>query len=752
MTVTYYPIIPVWGIIVALVALLALLIHGSFVLKHRRVPRPWILGLATLRCLALALFAGCLLRPVVTVLRTETWREDLLILADVSASMGNPDGPNAGRLAKALAEARDHGFTTAMNDAFDVRWFAFDDQSREVEDVALDGLTTTAPATSFARSIATACLAADRHRLAAGNVLDVETHVLLITDGLDRGSAGIVETAREHGVTLHTLAVADPVSATDSPSVQIIGVQSPPRVLLGSQSRFHVSLRRSGREQQSVSLRLHENDTPILDHAVTFKPGQQELEVDLPYQPTRAGDVRYSLQLCDGNTASPCDDGPSHATTVEVRDHPYQVLMLEETWRWNFRFLRHLFENDPGFSFTAFLRRDTGTYLQVAERDGTVAMAGFPRSAADLKPFDIIVLGDVRSDRWAKALAPAIHEQVVTHGRSLVVIAGPNLLHWQQTPELEALLPVDLSEVSGRPLAGPIHVQITDQGTSPIFASPQTSSGSSVFSDLPPLDQIYPPIRKRPAASILLQASDHRNEHGPFIVVAEHTVGRGRVLFIGTDTLWKWHLLGRVDDEGNTAYRVFWQQALRIMAPERSFDHRPLLRLRTERGRYTAGQTVHLLAEPTDENPSPTVDIVGNMVAPDGREMELAFQGDPVRPHLFTTMFQVLDAGPHKVQVAVKSDDQVVAEAQAIVEVDASRGHEEPVATDRALLQRIATATGGRAINPPDPTTWPKPHHATPRTVQTARTIDLWSGFHLVLLLVAILTVDWILRLVRGFV
>ena len=71
---------------------------------------------------------------------------------------------------------------------------------------------------------------------------------------------------------------------------------------------------------------------------------------------------------------------------------------------------------------------------------------------------------------------------------------------------------------------------------------------------------------------------------------------RGRVLFIGTDTLWKWHALAGTT-EGPTPYQVFWQQALRTLAPVRQSAGNVNLFLAPERSRYEPGQTVVLRAE-----------------------------------------------------------------------------------------------------------------------------------------------------------
>src|SRR5204863_6264751 len=114
---------------------------------------------------------------------------------------------------------------------------------------------------------------------------------------------------------------------------------------------------------------------------------------------------------------------------------------------------------------------------------------------------------------------------------------------------------------------------------------------------LPALDRVYPPLRKRPAATILLEAAGRANAYGNLIVLAEHTVGRGRVLFIGTDALWNWQTTGPLDAQGVTPYAAFWQQTMRALAPIGATRNGDVtLSVQPDRSRYEAGQRATITA------------------------------------------------------------------------------------------------------------------------------------------------------------
>ena len=79
--------------------------------------------------------------------------------------------------------------------------------------------------------------------------------------------------------------------------------------------------------------------------------------------------------------------------------HPrIDVLVLQGAWRWDFKYLRRVLESDPNFSFTGFLPRGPGLYMQYGEPERGVQLSGFPGTRAELSGFDIIILAPLPVD------------------------------------------------------------------------------------------------------------------------------------------------------------------------------------------------------------------------------------------------------------------------------------------------------------------------------------------------------------------
>ena len=349
-------------------------------------------------------------------------------------------------------------------------------------------------------------------------------------------------------------------------------------------------------------------------------------------------------------------------------------------------------------------------------------------------------MGDVDPTRWPRGLAESV-AALVSEGKALVAIAGPNLGKWAEVPELAALLPVDLSAESGTPVAGPIEVRFRPEAASSSFAFQVADE------KLPPLDRLYPVERKRPGATVLVEAVKQRNSYGPLIALAEQTVGRGRVLFVGTDTLWKWHTL--VEKEGPTPYARFWQQAMRALAPVRSAAGPVQVWLTPSRSQGSVDRRMTIEAEVQSERPVTGSKLDLSAVGPTGGRRPVMLLADPARPWIYRGEWLPREPGAHTLQATLTADGKALTETSTQVPIEPRADESHDVGIDEAALRRLADATGGRWIDINRPDTWPRETSESPE-VHERVALDLWGSCTLILLLCAALGIDWLLRVVLG--
>jgi hypothetical protein len=749
-TLHWHPLLPAWLISLLALALLALLVLGSWLLRRKSAPVNWVWLLAALRVGIVGVFILALLRPVVSLPRKTALRPDVLVLADVSQSMAQPAADGSGtrldevrRALSASPAVRSAERTRTMH------WFAFDDRARPVDREELDLLTADGPATDLAESLRTAFEHVRLLNAAAGEN-GIPARVLLASDGQDQGAEDVAAVARQLGLAVDVLPPRT-VAGQAPPAVTLVDVQSAARVLLGSETALQVTLR-SESNTDGCELVIEEDGREIDRRVVGRLTPGQETRVIVHHRPADAGPKRYVARLLRAGVEL---DRP-RAVNVRVADDRHDVLLLEDTWRWEFKYLRRLLEDDPSFSCTAMLSRGGAAFVQFGEPDRRVELGGFPRGRGELEGFDTLIVGNVDPHAWPRGLSRHIHNAVVEGGKSLVVIAGPRLGAWTEQADLASLLPVELTAESGTPLSGPIELRITPEGHASgwfALAPPPSDGGAGREAFRPPsMDQVYPVLRKQPAATVLLEAVDRDNNYGPLIVMAEHTVGRGRVLFIAADTVWRWQTLGPRNQDGATLYTAFWQHALRALAPTEPATTAARLWLRPERTAYRAGERVRLTAQLESDQPQPA-DATATVVLPSGRRLPLDLAPEAENPRQWTAAFHVVEPGPYRIEATARGvDAQVSAEIATTIEVSPRAEEQHPRPVDAAALARLAAATGGRIIDPSAAEGWlPDPERGQAVVVRP-QVFDLWHNFTLLGVLCLLLAGDWSLRLFRGYV
>lgn len=751
LSIHWFPLLPPGAIALLIAALLALTTWGTWLLFQKRIPQRWVIGLGAARVVAVLLFAACLLQPALSYLKKTSHPPELVVLVDASQSMGRSDADGGStRLAGAIDSLQKSNLLDTLGRRFDLKLFAFDRRAYPVDATELKSLHADGPATDFAAALGSAedLLAAER---ADGDRSNSSRRVLLVSDGRNHGGGDFAQAALAAGATVDVLPVGGE-RGSKAGAAAIARVQAPTRVLLASETQFRVVVDRGTDPVKEFVLTLYEDGEPRETQEVVFEERSPQRRVTLAHRPTQVGLKRYEFALqpktapAPATKTSPPDDDERYAVDVQVIDDKLEVLALEDRWRWEFKFFRRVLEDDPSFSLTAMLARGGGAFMQLGEPDRGVNLGGFPHSRAELDWFDVLVLGDVRPSRWPTGLAAAVADAVIDGGKSLVVVAGPSLGEFAQVPELHTLLPVELSAESGAPIEGPLDVRLTPEGAAGgIFAD----GDRGMITQLPAVERIYAAQRKRPGATVLVEAATAANASGRLIVLAEQTVGRGRVLYVATDALWKWQTLAPTDADGRTLYGKFWQQALRALAPQRTASAG--LWLAADRTRTEVGDQLTLRAEAPILAEVERAKLAGTVTLPDGRRLPLAFEPDPNSAESYTASFDVVAPGRYGVSLAALVDGAAAAETSLAIEAIVARGETDDDGVDRAALEQIAARTGGRVVDPNDPQTWPTPAAGPTPEVEERRTVNLWDNFTLLTLLCLVLGGDWLARLLRGY-
>lgn len=753
--IAWAPLLPFWALFLVGLGLLALLGHGCLVLRRKNLPLRWVAVLSVLRLAAVAVFLLCLLQPVLTVNRRARYRPVFLVMVDNSASMGARDGPGEiSRLGEAFGWLRESELLRRLENGYELAWFSFHRRARSLADGPAARLETAAEPARYPESIGGARQYLDHLAGGAARAGSAVEGLLLVSDGSDGRVTETVRIARRAGLPVYTLAPETAAAAAPPERFRILQAAARPRVLLGSDMRLAVVVGRenAGPGQRRVTVIVEEEGEPLRERDVVFRAGQGEESVTLTLRPERPGMREYVVRLAAADNDEPVKVADEEVgVPVLVERHLGEILFVENTWRWDFRYLRRVFEDDPDFSFTAFLERSRGIYVQFADPGRRFNLTSFPATRSELELFDTFVLGDINPAGLPGAVPALIRDLVLEEGRNLVVVAGPNLARLARVPELAELLPVVLGTGAGRPQPGPVPVRIAGEALdSPYF---HAASGADLWDNLPPFDQVYPPVRKRAGATVLVDTPGLRNEYGNLIVIAHHHVGRGQVLFIGTDTMWHWQTMGAEDEHGNTPFTVFWKQALRTLAARRAAAGDTTLEMQPERRGHQAGQRVFVRAVFRSPRHAAPRRLEGEVRAPGDRRLPLHFQPVAGEEGVFRAEFLAADPGVYRLSAVAGDGGASPVEAQvAIGVIPAPAPGHFSLPVNHAVLADIARGSGGAVIDRRARDSWPGPPSRETLAVTRRVTLNLWQNLFLPVLLVFLLGVDWFIRLLRGYV
>lgn len=767
------------GWVALLVVLPACALLAWFAYRGSRLPRGARLALTSLRALAFLFLFLVLWRPVRERAREDVHPAVLAVLVDDSSSMLRSEDAGAD---PALQRARERATGIANATAtrlelgraavervlvpharerdYEVELFAFDSGLRSVDSLA--GLQGQGGATHVDDALVLAC-----ERLRGRHVTDL----VIVSDG--RSSADAVATsagvnaARGAGARVHTLLVGDPRQQSNA---VLELAELPDAALAGDELALTLRVRQEGAGQPALSsVTLEEldagvDDAPSADQLgrvidtreCTVASGGERLVMVAPPldADARANERRFraTLRPLDGETQT---DDNTIVFHVPVSTHKIRVLYVEGYPRWEYRYLAlHLLDRtDARLEFQSWLASAEVDFRQESS-DDLPGLAELPRTReALLENYDVVLLGDVRLDQLDPDPARASEfcaalVGFVEAGGGLCFEAGEsaNPRGYLGTP-LESLLPVLVDPIESAGGVGgstEFHLEL-EHPESPHeilrMVADVEANQRLVESELRGFYWYFPVLDRRPGAVVLARHPDASNERGglPLVVAAHHP--RGRVLYLGIDSTWRWRY-----EFGDRYHERFWRNALRWLALERTRGSEGRVRLQAPRSTSDLGQRVALEARVLDQDwkPSTAPRQAVELVGPEGRQFQVELALDPSSQGTYRGEFDPDRPGAWRAWI--EQAGETVARAEVLVRLPQLENRD--TTPDPAALAALSRATGGRALvleeveqlrdELPGGEEWREP--------VSAELQDVWDGPWTLLVLLALLSVEWLLR------
>jgi hypothetical protein len=570
--------------------------------------------------------------------------------------------------------------------------------------------------------------------------------VLLLSDGdwnTGKSPLGAATRYREQNIPVFTVAVG---RETPLPDLALENVSAPAYGLFGEEIAIPFKVTSHLPREVKTTVSIMDEAGEAASKQITIPPNG-EVEEAVLWSPRATGEVTATVKLPVEPDEAIAENN-ERTFHISIRVEKLKVLVVDSLPRWEYRYLRNALARDPGVDLSCLLLRP-----DLGPGDGVNYIQSFPDSKESLAPYDVVFLGDVGigqdelTDNDAQLLKGLVEQQ----GSGLVFVPGRRGREdtFLNSP-LKDLYPVELDETKpgGIGLQNESQLILTSAGRRHWLTrfDSDEDRNDELWKQLPGFFWSASVEKSRPGSEVLAVHSDMRNSWGRMPLLVTRPAGNGKVLFLGTDSAWRW----RRGVEDKFHYR-FWGQVVRWMAHQRHLSEKDGMRLSYSPETPQAGDTVFLQTTVLDQSGFP-VDkgpVTGRVTSPGGRAERLDFTQLEGGWGVFKSSFTAQEAGAYKLEIASEQNGRhLETDLNAARPLLEKQG--QPV--NSQVLREISAITRGGSFSVDDLDKVIAQISLLPEPQPIEKRLRVWSEPVWGGILVALLIVYWIGRKWAGLV
>jgi uncharacterized membrane protein len=744
---------------------------------------------ALCKVLVFALLLLMLLEPMAMTRVPKPGQNDVLILADDSASLALLDAATGKPVGDAMKSSlhRDADWMKALEKTFRVRTFSYDDRLHERTE--LDALKFAGMRSALASSLESLHQRYEKQPVAA---------MLLFTDGNATDAAKLEEL-----MTSKPSAPIYPVvtGLRDAPvdlALKSVDVTQTP--FEDSPVALTAKVSATGLGGTAISLLIQDEAGKVVKAEKHKLAGAQtEHTFQTRFRPEKMGVSFFKVSVIKEEAVAQVNDAAklkeisAEATmennqrflAIDRRSGPYRVLYVSGRPNWEYKFLRRSLEPDSEVKLAALIRMakrepkfqwrgrdgentnplfrgfkpdepeeaqryDQPVLKRLNVMDASELADGFPRTPEELfGKFRAVVLDDVEAEFFSREQLDLLERFVSVRGGSLVMLGGQESFRlggYEHTP-VGRMLPVYLDRAGVVAPAEEARFSLTREGwLEPWMRLRNTEpEEESRMATMPAFYSVNQSTAIKPGASILATVTDSQRKSHPAWVVQRY--GNGRVAAVTIGDVWRW---GLNDPASQADMAKSWRQLFRwlvVDVPDRvelqvaitpSGSHelvKPQVRVRD------------LAFRPQDDA---TVSI--EIQEPGGGRIAQGAEPAVTEAGLFEMSTHAGEQGVYRVKATVKDNaGAVIGETSSGWALNPAAEEFASLMPNRPLLERLAAWSGGKVLKLEDLNGWVDDLSEIKMPVMETRTEPLWHRWWVLVLLVALLGTEWWLRRRQGW-
>lgn len=405
--------------------------------------------------------------------------------------------------------------------------------------------------------------------------------LIVISDGRDTQSDPIsmaAAAARSRNLPVHTIALGGQTTRSD---LAVMAVPMQDYLLPGEPGAILVKAFQSGLDDASTTLTVtHGEERQRIP--ITFNH-RQVVEVQVPIKQDKPGQYEYAVSL-DPVRGDAETDNNRQTVFCDVQKRRIRLLILEGQPFWDSKFLAQSLRKDEHIDVTQITQLSSDKRETIVTRTDDGA-AKVPRTPEDWDRYDVVILGQAVENVLDGDSAAVLDDFVSNHGGHVIFARGRS--YDPQSPggktlarQFARLEPV----VWGSGRLENVQLALTPSGrSSQWFSISKTGVDAELaLATLPGFERAPVIQREKPATIVLAQAVTgptvpqapavprpaSRSGNAPYRqpAIVRMTYGRGTVVGVLGDGLWRWSLLPPAQQKLVAFYDTFWSNLVRWLA------------------------------------------------------------------------------------------------------------------------------------------------------------------------------------------
>lgn len=605
--------------------------------------------------------------------------------------------------------------------------------------------------------------------------------IVLMTDGQTTEKGSRLDLAAAAAQRAGARIIALPLGQAEEPlDLKIANLQLPENTFIKDPVSARMTLTGSGVDKATpVKVTLYRRqgiaETPLTSQEFVLDKEKNKIDVDMSFKPEKKGsekseryDIIAKAEVIGGGIAAEELTLKNNVVTghTVVLDAKVNVLYVEGYPRWEYRYLKNELIREKTVNVSTILLSADENFGQEGDAeekgpDGVTTFLGpikaFPDRQEELNKYDVLIIGDVEPTFFSPTQQKLIVEFVRKTGGGIAFLAGDthNPESYRGTP-LEVLLPIVPDELDPR-------ARIMAPSDNVAFNLMLTAAGkdSNLFrwfdksednvKQLAELPELYwfKPVQGLKGSAEVFAMHPTRTAGGqpmPLIVVGRY--GEGRTLYSGIRDTWRWRRY-----TGEPLFQSYWLQMCRLLYRNKALGQSKRIELIAESTRVEIGQPLRITMDIKDPTLSTQVPAQVKVRLTDGQGRALdtitltRMPGQQDRLAGITTAGQlgemVLSVSPGDAPVDVQPLEVVVTPPEREF---------EKTAADIESLTTVSVRTTGQVLPLYRHEEAAKlvPDRSLPITIRLSE--ELWYKPIALLLLIGLLTAEWLIRKSAGLI